>query len=276
VRVTTDLAPLPAARLADFRRDGFLVIHQVTTTEDLALVRSLLDALFDRFDALPAGVANDLAGAGAGAPPRIPDLIRPSRLEPRLRATLTYRRARALAAQLLGGAWWDALYTFDHAIYKPPRNAAATPWHQDQAYAGYPEAPDAVHFWIPLQDATEANGCMWFVPGTHRGGVVPHEVVATRGRSRTLRASKVDEGAAVCCPVAAGGATVHTPLTLHYTGANRTDAPRRAWILHFARFGRLGLLRPRNLMAKARQLAAERAPAGREPAGREPASARQA
>ena len=35
------------------------------------------------------------------------------------------------------------------------------------------------------------------------------------------------------CPIPAGGATVHHSRTLHYTGPNRSDGPRRAYILTF-------------------------------------------
>ena len=34
-------------------------------------------------------------------------------------------------------------------------------------------------------------------------------------------------------PLKAGGCTIHTGRTLHYAGANLTDAPRRAYIVNF-------------------------------------------
>ena len=39
----------------------------------------------------------------------------------------------------------------------------------------------------------------------------------------------------VPCPLAPGGATVHSGRTLHYAGPNTTDEPRRALIMAFAR-----------------------------------------
>jgi ectoine hydroxylase-related dioxygenase (phytanoyl-CoA dioxygenase family) len=35
-----------------------------------------------------------------------------------------------------------------------------------------------VNVWMPLVPATRQNGCMKFIPGTHRVGVVPHVVGA--------------------------------------------------------------------------------------------------
>lgn len=59
-------------------------------------------------------------------------------------------------------------------------------WHQDGGYTRYwdhsdepVETPDVenlrmLNLWSPLVPAREENGCMQFVPGTHRLGVVPH------------------------------------------------------------------------------------------------------
>jgi len=49
-------------------------------------------------------------------------------------------------------------------------------WHQDGGYTGAEaDALRMVNVWAPLVPARVANGCMQFIPGTHRLGVVPHE-----------------------------------------------------------------------------------------------------
>ena len=56
-------------------------------------------------------------------------------------------------------------------------------WHQDGAYtdlhhragAGDVDVLAMVNVWSPLVPARTDNGCMQFVPGTHKLGVVPHE-----------------------------------------------------------------------------------------------------
>ena len=54
-------------------------------------------------------------------------------------------------------------------------------WHQDGGYtAARKEGDDVtamrmVNVWTPLVPARVENGCMQFVPGTHRLGIVPHE-----------------------------------------------------------------------------------------------------
>jgi hypothetical protein len=229
----------------------------LTTTEDVELIRSLLDPLFERFEDLGTR-AVDIAGPyRPGETPRSPEIGEPSALAPGLKQTLAFSRCRELARRLLGV---PVGHVFDHAIYKSPRNQAATGWHQDQAYAQGAVAPWSVHFWIPLQDATEQNGCLWYVPGSHRTGPAAHRVAnpRTAGASSvsagaTLTLNEVDASRAVSCPLAVGGVAIHHPLTFHYAGPNQTDDYRRAWILHFGAFGHWrSKWHPRALAARVR------------------------
>ncbi|MEZ4861488.1 MAG: phytanoyl-CoA dioxygenase family protein [Caldilineaceae bacterium] len=49
-------------------------------------------------------------------------------------------------------------------------------WHQDGGYTqGTVEQLRMVNVWAPLVSAYVENGCMQFIPGTHRLGVAPHE-----------------------------------------------------------------------------------------------------
>jgi ectoine hydroxylase-related dioxygenase (phytanoyl-CoA dioxygenase family) len=121
----------------------------------------------------------------------------------------------------------------DHAILKPPRHGAATPWHQDEAYWEPGLEYNSFSLWVPLQDATLENGCMQFVPGSHRLEVLPHHSINKDPRVHGLEVDGADTSAAQPCPIRAGDATAHLNRTLHYAGPNRTGAPRRAYILGF-------------------------------------------
>src|SRR5437899_11321029 len=93
-----------------------------------------------------------------------------SDLEPQLAHTLTFTRCAAVAERLLGR---PVEHRFDHAIYKPAFNGAATSWHQDEAYALERKILSA-HFWVPLQDVTRDMGCMEFIPGGPWGALGRH------------------------------------------------------------------------------------------------------
>ena len=73
-----------------------------------------------------------------------------------------------------------------HVRIKPPERALPedmlsdssvgyTAWHQDQGVI-IPDADesDILTVWLPVIEATEENGCMVVVPGSHRAGLVPH------------------------------------------------------------------------------------------------------
>lgn len=40
--------------------------------------------------------------------------------------------------------------------------------HQDSTFL-YTEPMKLMGFWIALEDATLENGCLWFIPGSHKG-----------------------------------------------------------------------------------------------------------
>lgn len=240
---------LSPAAVAQFAVDGFLKIDALTTANDLEHIRAILDPLFATFDRLPSSQAVDLAGSGDKK--RTPEINRPSALAPALKKTETYARCRAAAQALLGA---PVGYVFDHAIYKMAHNEAPTHWHQDEAYTGRPVPLRTVHFWIPLQEATLQNGCMWFIPGSHQHGMIEHHEVVTRPGGGVLATTPTSLDTATACELAPGGVTVHHPLTLHYTAPNQTNQCRRAWIVHFGAYGRLGTLHPANIAAKLRNM----------------------
>jgi hypothetical protein len=222
------LAPEAVER---FYAQGFLALDDATTADDLARVRRILLGLYDRFDPLPIGHAGDLGQvAHHPGPQQIAEINLTVWQAPKLKRTHTFARCEAIASQLLGT---PARHTgFDQAILKPPRNACATPWPQNQAYAGDGGPLLSVHFWIPLQDVSVGMGCMQFIPGSHREPLVRHERKVPR--SHSMDAVGIDTAHAVACPLPLGGATVHLPRTLHFIGPNMTDTPRLAWGLEFA------------------------------------------
>jgi ectoine hydroxylase-related dioxygenase (phytanoyl-CoA dioxygenase family) len=82
---------------------------------------------------------------------------------------------------------------------------------------------------------------MQFVPGSHREGPLLHN---KHPNGHTLHVIPPAASTIVSCPVPMGGVTLHTPLTLHHTGPNRSEFTRRAWILHFGPWGRMAKLHP--------------------------------
>jgi phytanoyl-CoA hydroxylase len=130
-----------------------------------------------------------------------------------------------VAHDLLGP---DVRLYWDQAVYKLPRNPDPVPWHQDNGYT-YVEPQAYLTCWVPLVDATLENGCVWVVPGLHRLGTLAHE--HTELGYRCL--PDAVEGA-VAVPAPAGSIVAFSSLTPHWTGPNRTDEARSAYIVQYA------------------------------------------
>ena len=210
-----------------FERDGFLRIEALTDDAELEELLGLYDELFRREDGFDSGDRIELVPGGDRA--RLPQVVNPERYAPRLVEGNAYRNARAIAEQLLGPG---CVPTGNHAILKPARIGSDTPWHQDEAYWDPRFAHRAVSIWLALQPATVENGCMRFIPGSHRGPVLPHALISAD--SHGLRAIEMPPDAReIICELPAGGATLHDGRTLHAAGPNASGQPRRALVFGF-------------------------------------------
>src|SRR4051794_4579556 len=219
---------LDREQIEAFERDGFLSIDSLTTVDEAERLRAVYDRLFEADAQIGRAERGELARCSDG-PSLLPQILNPDRYAPELRESSAYRNVLASARQLLGP---QASHMGMHAIRKPPRDGAETPWHQDEAYWDPDWAHRAISVWMPLQPATLDNGCMHFVPGSHLLEVQEHQLIdqATEGLELT---DDSEVRGAIACPLPPGGATVHANRTLHYAGANRTDEPRRALIMAF-------------------------------------------
>src|SRR5690242_8139573 len=140
------------------------------------------------------------------------------------------------ASQLLGGPvrfWHDQLFC------KPARHGGVVAWHQDYSY--WTRTAPLAHLtcWIGLDDSTPENGCLHYVPGSHKWADLPKPVLA--GGLEESRRSLPEELQEKFKPVAVamkkGEASFHHARTMHGSGANDTPRPRRATVINVFRDG---------------------------------------
>ena len=93
--------------------------------------------------------------------------------------------------------------------------------------------------WIALDDATAANGCLQYVPASHRWNLLP--ITGLAGTMDGIRGVLSEDQRARFTPVAAevpkGHASFHHPLTVHGSSANLSDRPRRGVVINVVRDG---------------------------------------
>jgi ectoine hydroxylase-related dioxygenase (phytanoyl-CoA dioxygenase family) len=222
---------LTTADVEAFETNGFVSIPRITTDEEVAWLRELYDWLFaGRAEAFRGGHFDLVRPYDSEGEDRLPQLLTPEQRFTQLKQTTFWLNGRRLAAQLMR-LDESQLRGWGHMIRKPALVGESLPWHQDEAYWDPKLICRALGCWLPLDDATVENGCMSYIPGSHRSDVLPHRHVGDDPRVHALFATpaKADLARAVPAPVPAGGAVFHHSRTLHSSGPNRTDKARRAY-----------------------------------------------
>ena len=97
--------------------------------------------------------------------------------------------------------------------------------HQDQA-GTLPEADESniVTAWLAINDATEANGCLMVIPGSHRGELLPHGPLPHGGAG--IPVEHLPAAEFVPLPMPRGGAIFMTARTIHRSLPNVSDGIR--------------------------------------------------
>ena len=140
------------------------------------------------------------------------------------------------AAQLLVGA---VRFWHDQIFYKPAHHGGVVAWHQDYSYWTRTKPLAHLSCWIGLDDSTRENGCVHYVPGSHRWNLLP--ITGLADDMDSIQTVLTDEQKENFKPVAIelkqGEASFHHPLMVHGSFENRTDRPRRAAVINVFRDG---------------------------------------
>jgi hypothetical protein len=209
-----DMISSPAAAspiAAAYEKDGYFFPYDVTGEADAA-------GLLADLEAAEAELGNDRARLS---------LLRsyPAQLLPSFAGLVRHPRLLEAVSQVIGP---DVLVWSCGFFIKEAGSKSYVSWHQDLNYWGL-DGEDEITAWYALTPATVENGCMRFVPGSHRRKDVPHvdsfapDNLLTRGQEIAV---EVDEAAAVNVLLRAGQASFHHGHMFHASGPNMTNSRR--------------------------------------------------
>ena len=136
------------------------------------------------------------------------------------------------ASSLLG---FEVEFWYDQFLAKPMGTSVPTKWHQDEAYWGRNLDDKGITCWMPFHDVDVDSGCMHFVDGGHRDGILLHE--RPPHIQSDLLECHPDERRSVACPVRFGSVTFHHSKTPHMTTANTKLPWRRVLTQHLRQSG---------------------------------------
>ncbi len=137
-----------------------------------------------------------------------------------------------LVEQLIGP---DIILWGSQVFCKPARIGREIPWHQDGQY--WPIRPIATcSVWIAIDDALPENGCMRYIPGSHRGRSL-YEHRADQRTDRVLNeevsADAFDAATARDDALRAGEFSLHDVYLIHGSNANTSDRRRAAYVVRY-------------------------------------------
>lgn len=233
-----------------FAENGYLVVENLVSRENLARLRTQVDEVQNTIlEAQAAAKArHGTIGGGSGGVAYIvepgasggtatmakPSLRKLAELAPNdafFRSIAASPAILEIVQHLTGGGPQIMLYS-DQVFLKPAFCGSEKPLHQDNSYFKVTPNSAGVTCWMALDDATVENGCMHYIPGSHKLGLVKHKEIKNTPHLIPDVDFELDKEIAV--PIPAGACIFHHLLCLHSSKANTSAHSRRAWALHYA------------------------------------------
>ena len=219
-----------------YREHGYLAGIRVLNEDQLTLLRRELAELVD-----PAHPGHELfyefnANESADPDKILFHALGAWRVTPGLHDLLWHPAVVVPAAQLLDG---PVRFWHDQIFYKPAHHGGVVIWHQDYSYWTRTVPLAHISCWIGLDDSTRANGCLHYVPGSHRWPLLPRASFANRMDAilEWLTPAQREEFKPVAIELKAGECSFHHPMMVHGSYANETPRPRRAVVINAFRDG---------------------------------------
>jgi hypothetical protein len=223
-------------QLSDFERDGFLKGIDALSSAQVQELRLELSALIKESHPAHHFFYEYHSNESTDLNTTLFHALGAWRIEPGFHDVLWNPAMLVPMAQLLQGPvrlWHDQLFC------KPAHHGGVVAWHQDYSFWTCTEPMTHLTCWIGLDDSTKENGCLYYVPGSHRWNLLP----------KTGLTGKMDEIMTVLTPkqqaefkpvpieMKAGQCSFHHPLLVHGSYANCSDRPRRATLVNVFRDG---------------------------------------
>lgn len=224
-------------QVAFYEEQGYLAGVRVLQDEQIQILREELAAFFDpdhpgrefwyEYHTNESPDPNTVLFHALGA----------WRISPGFHDVLWHPAFTVPASQLLGGAvrfWHDQLFC------KPAHHGGVVAWHQDYSYWTRTKPMAHLTCWIGLDDSTTENGCVHYVPGSHRWELLP--ITGLAGDMLAIRKVLSDDQwerfqKPVPVELKAGEAVFHHPLMIHGSFENRSPNPRRATVINVVKDG---------------------------------------
>lgn len=219
------------AQIAAYHRDGFVVIDNVLSEQDVQDLRRVTDELVERSRSVSQhDRIYDLEPTHSAEQPRVRRIKSPTDVDPVYDRIMRHPGILAVLQALIHPA---IRYDASKLNLKSAGYGAAVEWHQDWAF--YPHTnDDLAAVGVMMDDMLLENGPLLCIPGSHRGPVYDHhdaEGYFCGAMDPTRR--ELDFSRAVPLTGKAGSITVHHVRTVHGSAVNTSDKERRLLLYQY-------------------------------------------
>jgi len=126
----------------------------------------------------------------------------------------------------------DILCWATAVLSKAPHDPKAVPWHQDAAFWSLSPAR-TVTVWLAVDEATEANSAMRFLPGTHAGGALKLRPASGASVFHMETDGAGGLGEPFTNTLKAGQISLHADMLVHGSLPNRSERRRCGLTLRY-------------------------------------------
>ena len=228
--------------ITDFNENGFSILQGILESETLEAVKHECEALVDELASQrrtegkltntyrDAPFETRLIRLYEDYPDETPTIFRPELHREGFFGVFAHSALLELAGVILGPE--IRLYPNYSVRPKLPENRRTEVlWHQDAGYTSKEaDVLRMMNVWAPLVPVNVENGCMEFIPGSHKWGVVPHEQDKYYLRIHEDYIKPV-ESDAVSIEIVPGDVVIFSNLLFHRGLPNRAAHVR--WSLDF-------------------------------------------
>ena len=219
------MSSLTDAQVAEYNENGFLLVKGFVSMDDIERIRQEIDGVHEKLAA-----AGDVEGLGLtwedlpeGVPPLIRQLMGSQNLSPTIRRLAESPELVGAIEQLLDE---PAELFHSKLMMKAAKRGSFTPWHSDWGYWKTTfTRPAQMNAFLAIDESTLENGCIRYVPGSHKE-YIEHQVFESRSGFEIGLPGDIDAFENVTLEMEPGDVAFHGSITIHASEGHESDKSR--------------------------------------------------
>ena len=223
-------------QIQQYQEEGFLVIDDFLNEEELNIWRSTVEIAVKERNGIKIPNSTITADDDDGSNTEMDyfanvfdQLLNLWQTNTALKKLILDERIGEMAAKLAGVEKLRVWH--DQALIKRPW-ANPTSWHLDTPFWSF-DSRQSISIWIALDDATLENGCLFFIPKSHKKTTYENPGITKNMNAIFEYYPEFRTAPSVAAPMKAGSCSFHNGLTIHGAHANMTSGYRRAMTCAF-------------------------------------------